>query len=115
MSRMLSGTLVSNMHESERRINLSPEANNDLISIWIYGATEWSPEQADKHLFEIESVCDRLLGDTQLGKPRDELVVGVRSIVIRPHVIFYRVSKTRIEILRVLHQRKDVDTIFAAN
>ena len=103
------------MHESERRISLSPEANNDLVSIWIYGATEWSPEQADKHLFEIESVCERLLDDTQLGKPRDELVVGVRSIVIRPHVVFYRASKTEIAIVRVLHQREDVGPVFRTN
>jgi plasmid stabilization system protein ParE len=65
------------MRETGRRITRSPEADDDLGSSWLYGANEWSPEQADKHLFEIESICDRLLDDPALGRPRDELIVGV--------------------------------------
>ena len=103
------------MRESERRITRSSEADDDLVSCWLYGANEWSPEQADEHLFEIESICERLLDNPELGKSRDELVVGVRSIVIRPHVVFYRVSKTEIEIVRVVHQRKDVGAVFRTN
>ena len=103
------------MRESERRITRSPEAGHDLVARRLYGANEWSPEQADKHLFEIESICDRLLDDPELGRPRNELIVGVRSIVIMPHVVFYRVSKTEIEIVRVLHHRKDVGAVFRTN
>ena len=102
------------MRESERRISRSPEADDDLVSMWLYGANEWSPEQADKHLFEIESTCDRLVDDPGLGRTRDELVVGLRSIAIWPHVVFYRESKSEIEIVRVLHQREDVGTVFRA-
>jgi toxin ParE1/3/4 len=100
------------MRESERRITRSPEADDDLVAIWLYGARAWSPEQADEHLFEIESLCDRLIDEPELGRPRDELVIGIRSIVIRPHVVFYRVSNTEIGIARVLHQREDVGAVF---
>jgi toxin ParE1/3/4 len=100
------------MGKSERCITRSPEAGDDLVSIWLYGADEWSAEQADRHLFEIESICDRLLDDPELGRPRDELAAGVRSVLVRPHVVFYRASKTNIEILRVLHQQKDVGGVF---
>jgi toxin ParE1/3/4 len=103
------------MRESEHRITRSPEADDDLVSIWLYGANEWSPERADEYLFEIESICDRLLDDLELGRPRDELIVGVRSIVIRSHVVFYRESKSEIEIVRVLHQREDVGPAFRMN
>ena len=43
----------------------------DLFSIWLYSANEWSPKQADKHLCEIGSICDRLLDDPELGRSRD--------------------------------------------
>lgn len=110
-----SGAPASSMRESEFDITRSPEADVDLVSIWLYAASEWSPEQADKHLFEIEAVCDRLLDDPELGKSRDELIVGVRSVVVRPHVVFYRVSRMKIEIVRVLHQREDLAPVFHAN
>ena len=100
------------MGEIERHISWSPEADDDLVSIWLYGADEWSLEQAGRQLFEIESVCERLLDNPELGKPRDELIVGMRSVFMRPHVVFYRAFGAKIEIVRALHQREEVETVF---
>jgi toxin ParE1/3/4 len=64
------------------------------------------------HLREIERSCGRLLRNPQLGKARDELSPGIRTILIDPHVAFYRVTGVTVEIVRVLHQHEDVDVIF---
>lgn len=102
--------------EENRKYDLvvSPEADDDLLSIWRRGADEWSPEQADWHLYEIAEACERLLDDPLLGRARDELIPGIRSISVRPHVVFYWVSHkdSAIEIVRVLHQREDIENIF---
>lgn len=90
----------------------SPEADADLVSIWLYGARTWSPAQASAYLLEIEALCNQLVVNPKLGKLRNDLVLGVRSILITPHVIFYRVSKEAIEIVRVLHQREDASATF---
>jgi toxin ParE1/3/4 len=90
----------------------SADADNDLISIWRNGAEAWSDGAADKRLFEIEYACERLLDEPMLGKERDELIVGMRSIPAHPHIIFYRISKSVIEIVRVLHQRIDIEKVF---
>lgn len=82
--------------------------------MWLYGAEEWSPEQADRHLFEIEFAFDRLLDNRELGRPRDELIAGMRSVFVDPHVVFYRIVKADIEIVRVLHQLEDVVSAFRA-
>jgi toxin ParE1/3/4 len=100
------------MGEGRRRLIWSADADNDLAPNWQSGAELWSDEIAEKHLFEIEYACERLLHDPLLGKERGELLAGLRSIPMRPHVIFYLKSKTGIEIVRVLHQRMDVDSVF---
>jgi len=101
------------MGENRRQLIWSADADNDLVLIWKSGAELWSHEVAEKHLFEIEYACERLLHDPLLGKAREDLLVGVRSITMRPHVIFYLISKTGVEVIRVLHQRMDIESIFA--
>jgi plasmid stabilization system protein ParE len=59
-----------------------------------------------------EAACDRLLDDPMLGWPRHELMPGMRSMPVRPHVVFYQMSKRTIEVVRVLHQRMDVEHVF---
>jgi toxin ParE1/3/4 len=78
-----------------------------------FGADEWSPELADKHLRDIDSICDRLLDQPDLGRTRDDLLPGMRSFLARPHVVFYKQSAQEIHLVRVMHQRHDVDAAFA--
>jgi toxin ParE1/3/4 len=100
------------MGSSSARLVWSPEAEDDLVSIWRHGAEAWTEELADNHLFKIEAACDRLLDDPMVGRPRHELMTGMRSLPVRPHVVFYQLSKRTIEVVRVLHQRMDVEHVF---
>jgi toxin ParE1/3/4 len=100
------------MSDNNRKIFRSPEAQEDLLSIWLFGADEWSPEQADEHLRDIEDMCDRLRVHPELGRKRDELIIGLYSIPINPHVIFYLQSSKAITIVRVLHEALDTPQHF---
>jgi toxin ParE1/3/4 len=100
------------MSETNRKVFRSPEAQEDLLSIWHFGANEWSSEQADRHLRDIENMCDRLREDPKLGHKRDDLIPGLRSTYIRPHLIFYQISDGAVTIVRVLHQRFDIAVRF---
>jgi toxin ParE1/3/4 len=95
------------MRGSNRLVLLSPEAEQDLLSIWHFGAAEWSPEQADRHVRDLDDMFERLRDDPKLGHKRDELIAGLRSISIKPHLIFYTQTPQTISIVRVLHQRFD--------
>jgi toxin ParE1/3/4 len=97
---------------NSRQVFRSPEAQEDLLSIWQFGADKWSPDQADEHLRDIEVMCDRLRVHPELGRKRDELIVGLYSIPISPHVIFYRQSPKAITIVRVLPDSVDVPQHF---
>ncbi|AMN44727.1 type II toxin-antitoxin system RelE/ParE family toxin [Rhodoplanes sp. Z2-YC6860] len=100
------------MASANGRLFWSPDAEEDLISAWLYGASEWSPIVADEHLHLLWRTARRLLDHSELGKARDELAPGVRSLPADPHMIFYRIENANIQIVRVLHQREDIDGIF---
>jgi toxin ParE1/3/4 len=94
------------------RLIWSDDADRDLLWIWDYGANRWSPTKADDHLRTIKVACDRLLRNHEIGKARNEVAPGLRAILIDPHVAFYRVTASAIEIVRIIHQHEDVDIIF---
>ena len=100
------------MGESDRRLVWSRHAEEDLLLIWSYGAEEWTATLADDHERAIWRVCLRLVNHPHFGKSRDELIVGLRSTLADPHVVFYNVSAHAIEIVRVVLQSEDVDAIF---
>jgi toxin ParE1/3/4 len=100
------------MAEHKRRLVWSAEAEDDLLSIWRYGNEEWSPAVADQHERTLWRACQRLLENQELGRSRDELIVGLRSLLVDPHVVFYRTSPIAIEIVRIVHEREDTEMIF---
>lgn len=77
--------------EKRRRLVWSRAADSDLLSIWIYVAGVHHPFR---------------------GRARSELKGGLRSVVADRYVIFYRVTDHAIEIVRVLHGRRDLAAIF---
>lgn len=90
----------------------SPQAEADLIEIWRYGAAGTSPDAADFHLRELYAVCARLADWPNSGPARAEIAPGLRSVLVSPHVVFYRVTSTSVQVVRVLHGRRDLDAIF---
>jgi toxin ParE1/3/4 len=100
------------MAEPNRPLRWSAEAEEDLLSIWRYAADEWSPAIADEHLQHIGRICELLSTHSEIGRARDELHHGAHSIPAKPHVVFYRVTKDSVQIMRVLHEREDIDIAF---
>ena len=90
----------------------SPEAGADLLTIWRWGAAHFSPETADAHLRDIHHAASNLTEFPEVGVARDQLVAGIRSIVVYPTVIFYRNGDTAIEIVRVVDGRRNLAAFF---
>jgi toxin ParE1/3/4 len=78
------------------------------LDIWRYFAQVGSADVADGILRDINRVSQRLGRHPFMGRPRDELVTGLRSVLAHPHIVFYRVFDQTVEIARVLHQRRDL-------
>ena len=95
-----------------RRGVWAPEADSDLLDIWTYYARVASLEIADNLLREIDRVGEGIGEKPLLSRQRDELLPGLRSVIVRPHVIFFRIKNSTVEVVRVLHGRRDFPAIF---
>jgi toxin ParE1/3/4 len=100
------------MARKPRQLEWAPKARRDLIDIWRYFADAASSDVADTLLRNIEFASERLSAHPMLGRPRADISPGVRSILMHPYVIVYRVSDKSVEIARVLHERQDVASAF---
>jgi toxin ParE1/3/4 len=100
------------MRGARRRVVWSPAADRDLLDIWGYYARVASAETADNLLREIDRVGEGISENPRLSRQRDELLSGLRSVIVRPHVIFFRIGNGAVEVVRVLHGRRDFPTIF---
>lgn len=47
-----------------------------------------------------------------IGNQRDDLLAGLRSFPVKPYIIFYNKITDGIEVVRVLHQARDIDNLF---
>src|SRR4051812_27813941 len=99
---------------ASRSVIWSSEARADLSDIWSYYAEVAGRQTADNVIRAIGQACLLLEDHPYGGRARDEIRPGLRSVVARPHVVFYRVTMDEsAEIVRVLDGRRDLDEIFA--
>jgi toxin ParE1/3/4 len=101
--------------KSRPKVLWSLAAEEDLISIWMYVARQSSVNVADDQLRAISRACEAIGEWPLAGRARDKIVAGLRSIPASPHVFFFRPNSGGVEILRVLHERRDLDTMFSAS
>jgi toxin ParE1/3/4 len=88
-----------------------PRAKSDLVEIWGYIADD-SEAHADAFIETVDQKFHVLAGRPNMGRLRDELADGLHSFPVGRYVIFYRPIPEGIEVVRVLHGARDLDTIF---
>jgi len=101
------------MAEARRELIWAAKARRDLIDIWKYFARTAPPEIADKLLRDIRTAAERLRDHPFSGRPRNEIASDLRSILVHPHAIIYRVTEINVEIARIIHERRDIAAAFA--
>ncbi len=97
---------------TSRRVVWAPKAKQDLRQIHRYYSREASSEIADNLLRAIDETATRIAARPFARRPRDELIPGLRSALVHPYTIFFRVGEDRVEIVRVLHERRDFPATF---
>ena len=93
---------------SEPRI--TKQADADLDEAWEYLARR-NEAAADRLLDQVLERAPLHAQFPLMGRPRDDLVPGLRSFVVSSYVIFYRPIGDTIEVLRVLHGSRDIESI----
>ena len=93
------------------KIFVSAKAKQDLLQIFSYVAGR-NQAAADTIIESIDRKFEQLSRFPFIGRERASLATGLRSIVVRTHLIFYTVERERISIVRVIDGRMDVDEEF---
>lgn len=83
------------MARSSLPYELSRKADYDLEDIFNYTEYKFGFKQAVAYLTEIDEVFDLLSNEPQLGRERNEIRAGLRSIAKESHAIFYRILNGR--------------------
>lgn len=95
-------------------VQLSRNAEADLDSIADYTLEHWGVQQLQTYMADLKRTVDSLeTKPEQKGISRTDLREGLRAISHQNHYhIFYRVRGGTVEILRILHQRRDLPRFF---
>lgn len=88
---------------------LSPAAQADVEDIWHYTAKHWSRLQAERYTRNIQATCEALSDGSRVGQPADDIRPGYRKTAVGSHVLFYRMQGNTVEVVRILHQRMDIE------
>ncbi|MFZ1107870.1 MAG: type II toxin-antitoxin system RelE/ParE family toxin [Rhodomicrobium sp.] len=89
------------------RVLRSAEAEEDLIEIWLDIAKD-NPPAADRMLRHIDEKFVLLAGNPKLGRALPELREGMRRWPIGQYLILYREISGGVEIIRIVHGKRDL-------
>ena len=93
------------------RVTRRPQAVDDIVEIWDYIAND-SVAAADAWVDRLDTQLDLLATQPMMGRARDELTHGVRSFPFGRYVVFYMPNAGGVDVVRLLHSARDVDTLF---
>ncbi len=91
---------------------LTELAKQDLRSIGRYTQQTWGREQRNIYLSKLDASFHLLAREPTLGRACDHIRDGYRKYHIGRHLIFYREADEGIVIIRILHDRMDVEAHF---
>ena len=96
-----------------KRFILTPRARQDVNDIWDYIAND-NIEAADRVLDALDNAMFKLAKNPGIGHRRDELAdKRHRFLLVYSYLIVYRHETKPVQIIRVLHAARDVQSIFA--
>jgi toxin ParE1/3/4 len=93
---------------------LSKKALKDIEDIWLFTVENWSVIQADRYFNSIFEEIEFIAENPLSGKDYDHVRRNYRCSKVQSHLIFYRIAsnkKNEVEIIRVLHQRMDIENM----
>jgi len=92
------------------KIRISKKASKDIDDIWEYTFKNWSFDQANKYFNLIMDEIEYLSNNFNSGKSINHIKLGYKVSKVKSHYIFYKSSRNNeLEIIRVLHQKMDID------
>ncbi len=88
---------------------ISEKALEDLNTIWIYTAENWSVEQANRYYNLIVDEIEYVSENFELTKDFGNVRKYYKFSKVKSHLVFYKKTEnTEMEVVRILHERMDI-------
>ena len=94
-----------------KQLDITPRAQRDLADIADNSYNEFGPHVATDYLQGLRATFVLLLEFPEIGAVFEGVRPMVRLKTYRSHRIFYRVTKTDIIIVRILHKARDASAL----
>lgn len=91
------------------RLLRTPQSQKDYEEIWDFIADD-NPAAADAVLRRLDETALLLAKSPSLGRCRPEILPEARSFPVGNYVLFYFPMSDGIQLLRVLHGARDINT-----
>jgi len=93
-------------------IYLNPQSEKDLSIIYEYTFITFGLNQAELYQDQLFEGMKMIQDYEEIGEAFEFKTFMYRKLKISKHLLFYRVDKDRIVIIRVLHERMNFDSSF---
>lgn len=94
-----------------KRVVWDRDAVADLDQLWLHIARN-DVDAADRFIDRIGARCSQLQRMERLGRARAEVAPDLRSILVGRYTVFYRIRANEVQIARIIHQSRDLDSLF---
>lgn len=95
------------------QFRLTEPAINDVEQIADYIAKQAGLQQSDRFLSKLEDKFAKIAQFPNIGRRRDEIIPGLRSLPIDDYLILYMPIGNDVEIFRVISGYRDISALFA--
>lgn len=95
---------------SSRKLEFTSRAEDDLRLLLANSLMIWGEERRDTYAERLTTAMHELLVYPHLGRARDDLSPGLRSLRAESHMIYYLADERTVTIVRLLHARMDPST-----
>jgi toxin ParE1/3/4 len=91
------------------QVRYTVRARRDLIDIWLE-ISEVNPAAADDLYNRLEARVEILRRFPESGPVRVDIAAEARALVELPYLILYRIIPEGVQIVRVLHGTRNIDS-----
>ncbi len=93
-----------------KNYRLRASAVKDLEGIWEYTFRKWSKDQADRYHGLIIDEIVYVSENKTIGKDMSHVKEGYLVSYVKSHMIFFKRHKGIVHVIRILHQKMDIES-----
>ena len=93
------------------RVVRRPQAVIDIIDVWDHISDD-RVGNADRWLDRLEENLKLWATQPEIGRLRDELATGLRSMPFGRYLVFFMPLADGIDVIRVIHASRDIDSAY---